>query len=64
MKRTVFPLVALLITALGLLSILPAQDASAGINVWTTHGPERNIEVFSMAIDPATPSTLYIGTFG
>ena len=43
-----------------------AGVAYAGVNVWTTHGPDgRDIwAVAAIAIDPRTPSTLYAGTRG
>jgi len=37
--------------------------SQAGINVWTSHGPYGG-EVYALAIDPTTPSTLYAGTAG
>ena len=36
--------------------------ACAGINIWTSNGPEGGI--YALAIDPATPTTLYAGTGG
>src|SRR5262249_13542188 len=42
-----------------------ASTAQAGINVWTTPGPETRdhaVPVFALAIDPTTPTTLYAGT--
>jgi photosystem II stability/assembly factor-like uncharacterized protein len=42
---------------------LTASTVSAGVNVWTTNGPEGvGIEV--LAIDPVNPATLYAGTYG
>jgi len=35
--------------------------ASAGVNRWTTNGPEAGI-ILALAIDPAIPATLYAGT--
>jgi len=35
----------------------------AGTNVWTSHGPEGG-HIVALAINPATPSTLYAGTGG
>jgi hypothetical protein len=40
-----------------------ADAAGAGVNVWTTNGPEGG-DVRAMAIDPANPATLYAGTYG
>jgi len=37
--------------------------AAAGINVWTSNGPEGGV-VRALAIDPNMPSTLYAGTTG
>src|SRR2546426_472388 len=37
--------------------------ASAGVNVWTSSGPEDGI-VNALAVDPATPATVYAGTDG
>src|ERR1700693_4700295 len=54
---------------LPLLAILPllgprlAGVASAGVDTWTTNGPEGG-EVQALAIDPANPATLYAGTAG
>ncbi len=36
---------------------------TAGTNVWTSNGPEGGV-IYALAIDPATPSTLYAGTDG
>jgi hypothetical protein len=35
----------------------------AGVNVWTTNGPEGGI-IEALAIDPATPATLCAGAYG
>ena len=51
---------------IGLLTLLIASQAgtvSAGPNVWTSNGPEGGM-IHALAIDPATPSTLYAGTYG
>ena len=40
-----------------------ARLAEAGTNVWTSHGPEGGY-VSALAINPNTPSTLYVGTGG
>jgi len=40
-----------------------AGVASAGINRWTTNGPEGGA-IGALAIDPANPATLYAGTSG
>jgi hypothetical protein len=41
--------------------IVVSSAAHAGVNVWTSDGPDEGI-VFALAVDPATPSTLYAGT--
>ena len=41
--------------------IAGGRPAQAGINVWTSHGPEGG-SVRVLAIDPTTPGTLYAGT--
>lgn len=51
---------------IGVLTVLiaiPAAPVSAGINVWTSIGPEGGV-IYTLAIDPTTPSTLYAGTTG
>ena len=51
---------------IGLLVLFTASQAgivSAGTNVWTSNGPEGGT-IFALAIDPATPATLYAGTYG
>lgn len=63
MVRTITLRTSLLI---GLLTVLIASQAgavSAGPGVWTSIGPEGG-RVYSLAIDPATSSTLYAGTWG
>ena len=53
----------LLICLLALLmSLNQPHTVSAGINVWTSHGPEGGY-IGALAIDPATPTTLYAGTY-
>lgn len=51
----------LLILLLVLLAICPASQALAGVNIWTSQGPEGGL-IFSLVIDPLTPDTLYAGT--
>ena len=41
----------------------PTGIVSAGTNIWTSHGPEGG-NIFALAIDPKTPTTLYAGTYG
>ena len=50
----------LLMGLLVLCTATPAGNVSAGTNVWTSIGPGGGI-VFTLAIDPATPATLYAG---
>jgi photosystem II stability/assembly factor-like uncharacterized protein len=58
--KTVF-LKVLLISLLILLCISPTGGASAGGNVWSNSGPEGG-QVSALAIDPGTPTTLYVAT--
>jgi hypothetical protein len=39
-----------------------ASTAQAGVNVWTSHGP-FTVQVYALAIDPTTPSTLYVSMY-
>jgi photosystem II stability/assembly factor-like uncharacterized protein len=43
--------------------IFPAFPMAAGVNVWTTNGPEGG-DIWALAIDPANPAKLYAGTYG
>ncbi len=58
-KRFLLPILAILV----LLSSGLAGVASAGVNTWTTNGPEGG-PILALAIDPATPTTLYASTEG
>ena len=51
----------LLIGLLALFTTSQAGLVSAGTNVWTSNGPEGGT-INALAIDPATPTTLYAGT--
>jgi len=53
----------LLLVLLVLLSTSQVESVSAGINVWTSNGPEGG-RIYTLAIDPVTPTTLYAGTWG
>jgi len=53
----------LLIIFLALLGTSQASTVSAEPNVWKSIGPEGGY-IISLAIDPATPATLYAGTNG
>src|SRR3989442_7907262 len=50
---------ALLLSALLLFCSL--HGAEAGVNVWTTNGPEGG-SISALAVDPQTPTTPYAGT--
>src|SRR5207245_2080938 len=39
------------------------QTVRAGINVWTSHGPEGGF-IPALTVDPQNPSTVYAGTDG
>lgn len=45
------------------LLILQVETASAGMNEWTSNGPEGG-GIFALTVAPSTPSTLYAGTDG
>jgi hypothetical protein len=47
----------------GLLGLTAPGFAHAGLNRWTTNGPEGGF-VQTLAIDPQTPTTLYAGGYG
>jgi len=51
----------LLLILLVLLGASQAGSVSAGINVWTSNGPEGG-SITALEIDPATPATIYAGT--
>jgi hypothetical protein len=51
----------LLLVLLVLLGASQAGSVSAGINVWTSNGPEGG-RINALAIDPVSPTTLYAGT--
>jgi len=53
----------LFISLVILLSTSQTGTVSAGINVWTSIGPDGRT-IYALAIDPATPTTLYAGTDG
>jgi hypothetical protein len=48
---------------IGLLGLFVAGIADAGVNDWTTTGPEGG-NIFALAIDPNTPAMVYAGTYG
>jgi photosystem II stability/assembly factor-like uncharacterized protein len=57
--RFLLPILSVLILLCPSLS----RTAVAGVNAWTTNGPEGR-QIFSLAIDPTNPATLYAGTSG
>ena len=63
MLRTTTLQKVLLISLLVLLSTFQAGIASSATDVGTSNGPEGGV-VLALAIDPATPATLYAGTDG
>ncbi len=64
MRRTTTLGKGLLIGLLALaMSLGPSTPVSAGINAWTSLGPEGGW-IYALAIDPTTPNTLYAGTSG
>jgi photosystem II stability/assembly factor-like uncharacterized protein len=56
-KRSLLPILSILI----LLCPGLAGTASAGVNAWTTNGPEGGGLIAALAIDPSAPATLYAG---
>ena len=44
-----------------LVAVGSAGVAAAGANRWTTNGPDGG-GVFALAVDPGTPTTVYVGT--
>lgn len=65
-RRFVGPSPALRVSLLAfavLCSVGAADLACAAIDAWSTHGPDGG-SISALAIDPATPSTLYAGTVG
>ena len=59
-----FTLRKVLLTGLLILWITSqAGTVSAGTDAWTSNGPEGG-RIYALALDPATPTTLYAGTYG
>ncbi len=52
-----------IITSLMLLGLVSISQIWAGINQWTSHGPEGGF-IIALAIDPNNSQTLYTGTDG
>ncbi len=45
---------------IGLLGLFTTGPVHAGVNQWTTNGPEgRPVSIAALAIDPLTPTTVY-----
>lgn len=63
MRRATAAIRVLLISLALLITLSQSVTVSAGNNVWTSHGPEGGT-IRVLAIDPATPTTLYAGTSG
>jgi photosystem II stability/assembly factor-like uncharacterized protein len=55
--------VTIAVALVALISTLFPADSSAGVNRWTTSGPDVG-NVKALAIDPSAPATLYAGTDG
>src|SRR5205823_14592254 len=55
--------VAMALIVIGLWQVLVTDRVHAGLNQWTSNGPEGGT-VTALAIDPQTPATLYAGTGG
>src|SRR5438445_4963299 len=47
---------------LGALLATSGMSVEAGINSWTTNGPDGG-QIVALAINPVTPATLYAGTY-
>src|SRR5438105_1975446 len=53
--------VVMALIVIGLWQVLATDQVHAGLNQWTSNGPEGG-DVRALAIDPQTPTTLYAGT--
>jgi photosystem II stability/assembly factor-like uncharacterized protein len=56
-----FLLVVLMLSSMAVIFLPPLTNAHSVTNEWYTHGPAGRIS-YSLAIDPATTSTIYTGT--
>ncbi len=54
--------VTFLLSILAVFCPLTAGVALAGVNTWTSGGPEGG-SLRAMAFDPSTPTTIYVATF-
>ena len=63
MRRKITLWKVLLIYLLTFLVTSQAGSVSAGINIWTSIGPDGGY-INTLAMDPTTPGTLYAGTGG
>src|SRR5262245_10124989 len=61
--RLGMPLIHRWILLTALCWVSSVSVAGAGVNVWTSNGPEGGL-IQVLAIDPVTPSILYAGTGG
>jgi len=60
-RRTVIRKISLAFLSIIILSFNPFSLVSAGSNEWTSLGPEGGT-IYTLAIDPSTPTTVYAGT--
>ena len=55
--------VARLVCAFAILMVLlPTDSSNAGLNQWTTNGPDDAGPILSLAVDPNIPAIVYAGT--
>src|SRR3989442_3107949 len=55
--------VAMALIMIGSWQVLATDRVQAGVNQWTSNGPDGG-PVYTLAIAPQTPTTLYAGTYG
>src|SRR6266849_1616397 len=61
--RTVLLHTARMLFLMALVGLLPVGQVQAGLNEWTSGGPEGG-SIRVVVVDPQTPTTLYAGTPG
>src|SRR6266849_4029201 len=61
--RTVLLHTARMLFLMALVGLLPVGRVQAGLNEWTSGGPEGG-SIRVLVVDPQTPTTLYAGTPG
>jgi photosystem II stability/assembly factor-like uncharacterized protein len=61
--KTMAPMIRVALLLSALLWPIGLRGADAGVNAWTTNGPEGG-GITTLAIDPQTPTTVYAGTWG